>query len=54
LKEILDQTKEEMHGVMKKNEAKYAQIADPEYVSDVVGISSIMIQDMSARRVRLD
>ncbi|KAI8904377.1 hypothetical protein EDD86DRAFT_213251 [Gorgonomyces haynaldii] len=52
LEDILDQTKEEMHNVMKKNEQKYAQIEDPEYVSDIVGMSSIMIQDMSARRIK--
>ncbi|KAJ3092046.1 hypothetical protein HK102_011252 [Quaeritorhiza haematococci] len=50
LQDILDQTKEEMHNVMKGNPDKYAQIPDPEKVSDLVGISSIMIQDMSARR----
>lgn len=52
LKDILDQTQEEMHSVMKKNEKKYAQIEDPVQVSDVVGMSSIMIQDMAARRVK--
>ena len=50
LEEILDQVKEEMHAVMKKNEVKYAQVVDPVGVSDVVGMSAIMIQDMSARR----
>ena len=52
LSDILDHVKEEMHGVMKKNEEKYAHIADPEKVSDIVGISSIMIQDMAARRIK--
>jgi arginyl-tRNA synthetase len=50
LEEILDHTKEEMHTVMKSNTDKYAHIENPEYVSDLVGISSIVIQDMSARR----
>lgn len=52
LKDILDTTQDEMHKVMKANTVKYAQIADPVHVSDVVGISSIMIQDMSARRIK--
>ena len=52
LEQILDATKEEMHNVMKKNEVKYSHIQDPEYVSDVVGMSSIFIQDMSARRIK--
>jgi arginyl-tRNA synthetase len=40
-----------MHTQMKKNETKYAQIDDPEAVSDIVGMSAVMVQDMSARRV---
>lgn len=50
LEDILNQVQEEMHEVMKKNEVKYAQIENPVAVSDIVGMSSIMIQDMSARR----
>ncbi|KAJ2991097.1 hypothetical protein HDV02_003991, partial [Globomyces sp. JEL0801] len=52
LQDILDNVQEEMHTVMKKNEKKYAQIEDPDKVSDIVGISSIMIQDMAARRIK--
>lgn len=52
LSEILDHVKEEMHLVMKKNEKKYAQIQDPDHVADIVGISSILVQDMGARRVK--
>jgi arginyl-tRNA synthetase len=50
LEDILNHVQEEMHGVMKKNETKYAQIPDPVSVSDTVGMSAIMIQDMTARR----
>ena len=50
LEDILNQVQEEMHAVMQKNEQKYAQIADPLAVSDIVGMSAIMIQDMGARR----
>lgn len=50
LETILDTARETMHEVMKKNDAKYAQIENPDYVADVIGISAVMIQDMSARR----
>lgn len=51
LDNILEETKEQMHEVMKKNEAKYAQIEDPEKIADLVGISAVMIQDMQAKRI---
>lgn len=51
LDQILEEAKATMHQVMQKNEEKYAQIEDPESVSDTVGISSVMIQDMSAKRI---
>ena len=50
LEDILNQVQEEMHSVMKKNETKYSQIENPNYVADVIGMSSIIIQDMTARR----
>ncbi|CDR39716.1 CYFA0S03e06392g1_1 [Cyberlindnera fabianii] len=51
LDNILEETKEKMHEVMKKNEAKYAQIENPEEVADLVGISAVMIQDMQSKRI---
>ena len=51
LDNILEETKEKMHEVMKKNEAKYAQIENPEEVADLVGISAVMIQDMLSKRI---
>uniref|UniRef100_A0A060T6X7 arginine--tRNA ligase n=1 Tax=Blastobotrys adeninivorans TaxID=409370 RepID=A0A060T6X7_BLAAD len=48
---ILQETKEAMHEVMKKNEAKYAQIENPDEVADLVGMSAVMIQDMQAKRI---
>lgn len=50
LEDILDQTAQEMHDVMRKNEEKYSQVKDPEKVADIVGLTAIVIQDMSARR----
>lgn len=51
LDQILEEAKATMHQVMQRNENKYNQIEDPETVSDIVGISSVMIQDMSAKRI---
>ncbi|RHZ77586.1 hypothetical protein Glove_174g131 [Diversispora epigaea] len=52
LDDILEQTKESMHEVMRQNEKKYSQVDNPDYVADIIGISAIMIQDMSAKRIR--
>ncbi|KAG2175965.1 hypothetical protein INT44_000443 [Umbelopsis vinacea] len=52
LDQILEETKEKMHDVMRKNEAKYAQIEHPDQVADEVGISAVKIQDNAARRIK--
>ncbi|KAL7321066.1 arginyl-tRNA synthetase [Mucor circinelloides] len=52
LEDILEEAKETMHEVMRKNEKKYAEIADPEQVADEIGISAVKIQDNSARRIK--
>lgn len=51
LDDILNQTKDAMHDVMKKNEAKYAQVENPEEIADKVGMSAVMIQDMQSKRI---
>ncbi|ODQ66441.1 arginyl-tRNA synthetase [Nadsonia fulvescens var. elongata DSM 6958] len=51
LDNILEETKEAMHNVMRKNEAKYAQVANPDEIADLVGISAVMIQDMQSKRI---
>ena len=50
LDDVLRDVGEKMHEVMKKNEAKYSRIADPERTADILGISSVMVQDMSGKR----
>jgi len=50
LEDILNEAQEVMHAQMKSNEEKYAQIEDPEYTSDVVGITGVKIQDMAGKR----
>lgn len=51
LDNILEETKDKMHEVMKKNEEKYKQIEDPEKIADLIGISAVMIQDMQSKRI---
>lgn len=50
LDDILQEAKERMHEVMKKNADKYSQVEDPDFISDTVGRTSVMIQDMSGKR----
>jgi arginyl-tRNA synthetase len=50
LNDILKDVGEKMHEVMKANETKYAQVAEPERVADILGITSVMVQDMSSKR----
>ncbi|GAO14739.1 hypothetical protein UVI_02028490 [Ustilaginoidea virens] len=51
LDDILNDCADHMHETMKKNETKYAQVADPESTADTLGISSVMVQDMSGKRI---
>ncbi|KAK7675941.1 hypothetical protein QCA50_021122 [Cerrena zonata] len=51
LDNILEETKEKMHEVMKKNEDKYKQIENPDKIADLIGISAVMIQDMQSKRI---
>jgi len=51
LDDILADVREVMHEVMRRNEAKYSQVENPEMVADILGISAVMVQDMSGKRV---
>lgn len=51
LEDILDQTKDSMHEVMKRNAGKYEQVEDPERTADLLGVAAVIVQDMSAKRV---
>ncbi|KAJ2557834.1 arginyl-tRNA synthetase [Coemansia sp. RSA 1933] len=51
LDDMLQESKNRMHHVMRKNDAKYRQVDDPEHVADVLGMSAIIVQDMSAKRI---
>lgn len=50
LDDILHAVAEEMHSTMRKNEDKYKQVENPEATADTLGISSVMIQDMTGKR----
>ena len=50
LDDILDEAKSSMHEAMEANEAKYAQVEDPEYTSREVGTTAVKIQDMAGKR----
>eukprot|EP01113_Clastostelium_recurvatum_P028048 TRINITY_DN3397_c0_g1_i2.p1 TRINITY_DN3397_c0_g1~~TRINITY_DN3397_c0_g1_i2.p1 ORF type:complete len:589 (-),score=192.13 TRINITY_DN3397_c0_g1_i2:39-1805(-) len=52
LTDILTEAKQTMLDQMKKNEEKSAEIEDPEAVADLVGLSAVIIQDMSAKRIK--
>eukprot|EP01091_Cochliopodium_minus_P018712 TRINITY_DN7663_c0_g1_i1.p1 TRINITY_DN7663_c0_g1~~TRINITY_DN7663_c0_g1_i1.p1 ORF type:complete len:535 (-),score=175.42 TRINITY_DN7663_c0_g1_i1:94-1698(-) len=52
LKDILDKAKQNVLEVMKKNEKKFSEIENPEEIADIVGISAVVIQDLSARRIK--
>lgn len=51
LDDILIDVGEAMHNVMRRNENKYRQVDDPEKVADILGISAVMVQDMSGKRI---
>ncbi|KAK1991646.1 arginyl-tRNA synthetase [Colletotrichum falcatum] len=51
LDDILRDVGDKMHEVMRKNDAKYSQVENPEATADILGISSVMVQDMSGKRI---
>ena len=51
LADSLDNAKDFMHNVMKKNEEKYVQVEDPEATADILAISAIMVQDYSGKMI---
>ena len=50
LDDFLRDVGEKMHEVMKRNEKKYEQVANPEQTADTLGISAVMVQDMKGKR----
>ncbi|KAJ2778159.1 arginyl-tRNA synthetase [Coemansia interrupta] len=52
LEDMLRESKDNMHEVMRKTEEKYAQVENPEDIADKLGISAIVVQDMMAKRIK--
>lgn len=50
LDDILRDVGEKMHEVMQKNQSKYEQVENPEQTADILGITAVMVQDMSGKR----
>ncbi|ORY29670.1 hypothetical protein BCR39DRAFT_531576 [Naematelia encephala] len=51
LDDILEEATESMHEQMRSNEAKYAQVEDPETTSKIIGQTAVKIQDLSGKRI---
>jgi arginyl-tRNA synthetase len=49
LDDIIQTVKDKMLEVMKKNDAKYNQLDDPEGVADILAITAIMVQDLTGK-----
>lgn len=52
LEEILNEAKQQNLEKMKANDSKFAEVQDPEHVADILGLSAVFVQDMSAHRIR--
>jgi arginyl-tRNA synthetase len=50
LDDVLQEVGDHMHEVMRSNQEKYSQVTDPEKTADILGISSVMVQDMVGKR----
>ncbi|KAL8928773.1 MAG: hypothetical protein Q9208_001551 [Pyrenodesmia sp. 3 TL-2023] len=51
LDDILRDVGDKMHEVMKGNEKKYEQVEDPKQTADTLGITAVMVQDMTGKRI---
>ena len=52
LEDILEESTEVMHSVMKGNEARYATLKDPKATAGALALSAIVVQDFSAKRIK--
>lgn len=50
LDDILRDVGEKMHEVMRANAQKYEQVENPEQTADILGITAVMVQDMTGKR----
>jgi arginyl-tRNA synthetase len=52
LSDILKGAKEAMMAVMKENAGKFAEIENPEETAFAIGLSAVIVQDLSAKRIK--
>jgi arginyl-tRNA synthetase len=53
LTDILDEAKQKMlEQMISSDKSKYSEIDDPDGTSDIIGMSSVYIQDMSSKRIK--
>jgi arginyl-tRNA synthetase len=53
LEEILNEAKQVMlEKILENTKQKLEELEDPEKTADIVGLSAVVIQDLSARRIR--
>ena len=50
LDDILRDVGEKMHEVMQRNKSKYEQVENPVETADTLGITAVMVQDMTGKR----
>jgi len=50
LDDILRDVGDKMHEVMRVNAAKYEQVEHPDQTADTLGITAVMVQDMTGKR----
>lgn len=53
LDDILRDVGDKMHEVMQRNQSKYEQVEDPVQTADTLGITAVMVQDMTGKRLAL-
>ncbi|KAJ5123709.1 hypothetical protein N7448_009806 [Penicillium atrosanguineum] len=51
LDDILNDVGDKMHEVMKKNQTKYEQVENPVATADTLGITAVMVQDYTGKRI---
>ena len=52
LNDVIKEAKEKMYNVMKKDDAKFKLVKDPENTALELALSAILVQDFSARRIK--
>jgi arginyl-tRNA synthetase len=52
LEDILNEARDVMYEKMKSNASKFEQIEDPERTADILGVSAVVVQDFSAKRIK--